>query len=371
MATRCTRKLLRRATVSHAATYWKLAVVFLVALLATGCIEWAEGGAPRPGSIQGRAQVEVGGTRFPVNDAQVVASGATNAVTYTGRNGWFQLNRLREGTHTVQLRALHDTYTKSLYVSDSEELHFTVKPAVVFPELFFQLSELKRVYVDANDRLTWDYGELVRWEKSTISVYMDVQSAPYGLDPRIADKYWRELDNWERYLAYQYRFVSTNDPQKADIIVRWIPPGSMWPEVGIARQIAHYANGSLRLVEIEIDVAWADEPGLWEHELAQAMGVGQVNDPKSVMYPYLTKGQRTTLSSTEAAHVRLMYDIPSGQRLVGGGAGMWALAAPARVAGESGVEGDVEGAASGAGFAVEEAAVSGTRTHVLRVAPDW
>lgn len=348
-------------------TYWKLAAVLVIALLATGCIEWAEGGALRPGSIHGQAHVEVGGTRFPLAGAQIVASGATNAVTSTARNGAFQLRWLREGKHTVQLRALHGTYSNSLYVVDREQLHFTVKPTGISPELFFQLSNLKHWYVDDYDRLTWRYGELVRWEKSQISVYMDVEYAPYGFDPRIADSYWRELDNWEDYLAYQYRFVRAHDAERADIVVRWVPEGSMWPEVGVARQIADYQNGSLRRVEIEIDVAWAHVPGLWEHELAQAMGLGHVTDDQSVMYPYLSGGQRTTLSPWEVHHVRLMYDIPSGQRLVGGAAGLAMSPSEPRALG---VATAVVDEANGAPFSVEEAAVSGTRTHVLRVAPD-
>ena len=132
------------------------------------------------------------------------------------------------------------------------------------------------------------------------------------------------------------------------------------------------------------------------------MGLGYVSDQNSVMYPRLalTGPQRRTLSQHEAAHVRLMYDIPSGQRLAGG----WGVrAADATLAGEDefgarGVVGFDGFAADGTGrgrghfarrrgrsgrvvgsrrpepgaglFSAEEAPVSGTRERMLRLAPE-
>lgn len=346
---------------------WKLVVLLVLAVFAAGCSGWVDD-SPRPGSIYGHARVDVGGTTFPLAGVRVVTSGATNVVTRTQRDGRFTLSRLREGMHTVRLQALHGTYTDSLYVQEREELPWTVKPTNISPELFFQVSTLKQVYADASDRIVWDYGELVRWEKKLISVYMDVAGAPFGLDPAVPDAYWKELDRWESYLAYNYRFVRAHDPERADIVVQWVPPQWLWPEVGIARQKAFYSNGALRRVEIEIDVEWADVPGLWEHELAHAMGIGHINDSKSVMYPFLAPGQRTTLSDVEVAHVRLMYDIPSGQRLVGG----WGARVASLAAVETEFEDDImlisDEDWSTPGDIVPTSG-SGTRTHVLRVAP--
>lgn len=353
-------------------------VLLAVAVAAAGCssIEAED----RPGDIFGKAQVNVGGAVFPLSDVRIVVSGATNAVTYTRRDGSFALARLRQGQHTVQLQALHDTYERAVYVQAREQVSFSVTPAGISPALFYQLSGLQRVYVDGSGRITWDAGELVRWEKTQIHVYFDVASAPPGVDLRIVNEYWKEMERWEAYLGYKYRFVRANNPQQADIVVRWVPPNSMWPEVGVARHIARYINGSLKRVDIEIDAAWASYPGLWPHELAHAMGVGHVTDPYSVMYPILSSSQRTTLSPQEAAHVRLLYDVPSGQRL----AGSWgARPADAELdAGEGRRRDQAEDDLLGAGGSwaedelwlvpghVTEEPLSGVRTGVLLVAPD-
>lgn len=285
-------------------------VLLAVAVAAAGC-SWIEA-EDRPGDIFGKAQVNVGGAVFPLSDVRIVVSGATNAVTYTRRDGSFALARLRQGQHTVQLQALHDTYERAVYVQ--------------------------------------------------------------------AREHWKEMERWEAYLGYKYRFVRANNPQQADIVVRWVPPNSMWPEVGVARHIARYINGSLKRVDIEIDAAWASYPGLWPHELAHAMGVGHVTDPYSVMYPILSSSQRTTLSPQEAAHVRLLYDVPSGQRLAGSWGGRPADAE--LDAGEGRRLDQAEDDLLGAGGSwaedelwlapghVTEEPLSGVRTGVLLVAPD-
>lgn len=381
----------------------RLIVLLLFALLTGGCMGWADAGGPRPGTIVGGARVAVGGAVFPLYGATVATSGATNAVTSTDRNGTYMLSRLREGRHQVQLRALHGVYSQSLHVANRERLDWLVKPSSINSNLFFELAALKRVWLDQYDRIHFDYGgELVRWEQTQISVFMDVQSAPYGLPSGVVHTYWQELKRWEQYLAHRYKFVETHDDRRADVVVRWVPPGWFGDQAAITRQVAQYYNGALKRVEIEIDVQWADFPGVWEHEVGHAMGLGYVSDKNSVMYPRLalTGPQRRTLSQHEAAHVRLMYDIPSGQRLAGGW-GVWA--ADATLAGEDefgargvvgfdGFAADEPGAAGvilhgaavdqdgssghgadepGAGlFSAEEAPVSGTRERMLRLAPE-
>lgn len=328
--------------------WWRALALLALALAAAGC-HWLDGG-DRPGMIYGRAQAEVGGVFLPLSDVRVAASGATNAVTHTRRDGGFTLARLNEGPHTVQLQALHGTYHRSVFVHGKHELPFVVKPADISAALFFELSGLKRVDVDDDGRLFWYYGELVRWEKPLVSVYMDLATAPPEVDWRTVEEYRKELERWEAYLGNKVRFTKANSPEKADIYVQWAPPDSMWPQVGVARHTARYVDGSLKRVDIEIDAAWARYPGLWAHELAHAMGVMHVSDPSSVMYPILDGDQRSTLSPREVDHVRLMYDVPSGQRLASG----------LRVAAEGWTEPE----------AVEEERPSGVRTGVLRVAPD-
>jgi Matrixin. len=189
---------------------------------------------------------------------------------------------------------------RSVFVHGKHELPFVVKPADISAALFFELSGLKRVDVDDDGRLFWYYGELVRWEKPLVSVYMDLAAAPPEVDWRTVEEYWKELERWEAYLGNKVRFTKANSPEKADIYVQWAPPDSMWPQVGVARHTARYVDGSLKRVDIEIDAAWARYPGLWAHELAHAMGVMHVSDPSSVMYPILAGDQRSTLSPRES-----------------------------------------------------------------------
>ncbi len=143
--------------------------------------------------------------------------------------------------------------------------------------------------------------------------------------------------------------------------MRWVPPGWFGDQAAITRQVAQYYNGALKRVEIEIDVQWADFPGVWEHEVGHAMGLGYVSDKGSVMYPRLalTGPQRRTLSQHEAAHVRLMYDIPSGQRLAGGW-GVWGRG-DATLAGED--EFGARGVVGFDGFAADEPGAAGVILH--------
>ncbi len=104
------------------------------------------------------------------------------------------------GRHQVQLRALHGVYSQSLHVANRERLDWLVKPSSINSNLFFELAALKRVWLDQYDRIHFDYGgELVRWEQTQISVFMDVQSAPYGLPSGVVHTYWQELKRWEQY----------------------------------------------------------------------------------------------------------------------------------------------------------------------------
>src|SRR5690606_40243551 len=78
-------------------------VLVLLAALTTGCIGWADAGE-RPGSVTGQARVVIGGVSFPVYEAKVAASGATNAVAWTQRDGAYRLTFLRKGSMTCICR---------------------------------------------------------------------------------------------------------------------------------------------------------------------------------------------------------------------------------------------------------------------------
>lgn len=291
------------------------AFIFIAALLLSGCITWAEDGTPR-GGITGRATVTIGGYTFPLAGARVTAPGTYSTVA-TNRNGQYSHTRLPTGRQRVTLRPLHGAYERTVFVQEHRlrTVDWDVHANRLNADKFLQLSGLMDIFVDQRGRMDWDYGDLVRWEKRTVSVYFDETGAPRGLPAGTVQRYIAEMNRWESRLDNRVSFVRTRDEGRADIAVYWVPPDSLGDHAGIAYHRAFYANGALKRVEIEIDVQFAQWPGLWEHEFAHAMGAGHLNDKGSVMYPLLLQHQRATLSPDEWAHVRLLYDIPSGQRL--------------------------------------------------------
>ncbi len=297
----------------------RIAVLLFVALLAAGCeVRWKGewGGGIGDSSVYGQAEVRYDG--FPISGAVVRVDGPARRQTTTTRSGTFSISGLPDGRYTVTLRALHGSYSTSLWVSGVGTVNWRIEPAGYDRDLFHQISGLKQYYVDSKRRLVWDYGRLVRWEQPVIRVYMDVAAAPHGFNPAWPDIYWKEIERWEDVLKGRVDFRRVYREADADLLVRWQPQGFLGDHAGIARHLAYYENGAIKRVLIEIDVGYGGASGLWAHELAHAMGIDHVTERSSVMYPYMEPGQRTTLSQKEREHVRLMYDIPSGQRLVGG-----------------------------------------------------
>ena len=325
------------------------ALIALLVLVAAGCdFRWKRGdwGHRGDASLYGRVITDPDG--FPLMEAEVRLSGPVERRTNTSRDGAFTLSGLPQGRYTVSLKALHGEYTTSVWLNGAESLTWPVDPPGFDRELFHQLSGLKKYYVDGSGRLTWEYGRLVRWEQRAIRVYLDTAGAPYEFRPEWADLYWHELTSWEGMLKGRVDFVRVYDARDAEIAVYWRPSGFLGDQAGIVRHLAFYENGALKRVQIEIDVEYGGTPGLWAHELAHAMGVDHVTDPRSVMYPWLQPGQRGALSENERYHVRLMYDIPSGRRLSSGY--MSLLALPAGEAGSGGT--------------LEDDAATGYRGHV-------
>lgn len=341
-------------------------VLVTIGLLVSGCVGWTDG-AYYKGAVTGRATARIGRYSFPLMGARIVpAHGYGEA--QTDRNGRYTYRGLEPGHHQVTLQTLHATYNDSVYVPAEQRrpqrLDWNVRPPAIHSETFFFLSGLKNLWVDNKGRYDFDDGELVRWEKSVVTVYFDVDGAPEDFDWGWIDQYWAELNRWHEYVAGRIRFARSWNEPTADIVVRWVPKGSLGEYAGIARHVAYYANGALKRVEIEIDVAYGHLRGLWAHEFAHAMGVGHVQDEDSVMNPYLRPGQRTTFSPQEVEHIRLMYDIPSGVRLSAGGH-YFALDSKQGL--------DQDGALGDEGHAVEAetGTFSGRREHVLFLAPDW
>jgi len=337
----------------------RLVWLLIVLLLAAGCkVRWEGEWGFGSGSVHGSATLRHDG--FPLAGAEVRLDGPTRRTTTTSRSGTFSFSGLPEGHYTVTLRALHGTYSTTLRVGGADVLHWRVEPAGYDRELFYQISGLKKYYVDGSGRLVWDYGRLARWEQPVIRIYMDVAAAPHGFDPAWPNLYWNEVSRWEDMLRGRIEFRRVYSAQDADVVVRWQPRGFLGDQAGVARHLAYYENGAIKRVLIEIDVGYGHYAGLWAHEFAHGMGIDHVTDAASVMYPWLESGQRTTFSSKERDHVRLVYDLPSGQRLAGGW-GMAVMSGPFE-------EGD--GAAPFGGPPVEGAGIDGDDGPGSTLEPD-
>src|SRR5690606_27275363 len=135
-------------------TAWLIVIV----LLAAGCdVRWERGGSKYGGgSVYGQAAVRFDG--FPIAGAQVTIHGPAWRQAVTSRNGTFTIRDIPEGRYTVTLQALHGSYSTSLWVSDASTLNWRIEPAGFDRELFYQISGLKRYYVDASGKLAWDHG---------------------------------------------------------------------------------------------------------------------------------------------------------------------------------------------------------------------
>lgn len=302
-------RLVRKRVVSFVA-------LTAIAALVAGCdVGWPQ---ERWGSASVRGKAMLRSDGLPVAGAQITLDGPVRRQVTTSRSGVFTLAGLPEGRYSATLRALHDSYTRPLWVQGDQVVNWWLEPISYDRELFYQISGLKEYYADGSGRLTWDYGQLVRWEKDLVRVYLDELGAPYGYHPSWPDHYWQEVRRWESILKGRITFRRVYRAGDADLILVWQPQGFLGDHAGIARHLAYYENGALKRVQIEIDVAYGDRFELWAHELAHGMGVGHVTDPRSVMYPWLEHAQRNTFSQTETAQVRLMYDLPSGQQLSGG-----------------------------------------------------
>lgn len=294
-------------------------------------------------NISGQAELDALGA--PVVGAYVFFNGPVDRRVETTRSGKFQVY-LPSGTYDVKVWTLHDdTYQTRMTVRENGVVDLTLRLKSWYQEkLFYALSGMTRYYMNG-DYLDWDHqGELVRWEQKRVYVYFDTYNAPT----------WKAEDWAKMYLAYlrstwessildgRITFERVFSSGQADIVVRWVEAGSLWPHGAITRHVRYHNNGSLDRVQIEIDEDYGSAKEIWAHELARAMGVGASYDKSSLMYPALESDQRIDLSPTEKRHIQLMYDVPSGLRH-----GTWVLGMAATSDGGEGGSALTEAPSSG------------------------
>lgn len=306
---------------------------------------------PTPELYRVTGEVTLAGTNLPLHNAELRFVGPWHRTVTTNRSGTFSL-QLAEGAYTVELRTVHGTYTRSIYVDKASHVTWDVQPTGLNIELLYQLSGIREVFWNsATQTVEWRPGELNRWEQSLIRVNFDYMNSTPGAQPHWADQYWTEMLSWQQLLGGRVLFTQVSNPAQADIVVTWVPAGFLGNQVS-SRQLQYYENGALRRVTIQIDVRFWDDAALWVHQMAHAMGLSYINDAASVLYPlHLPNTQRATLSIPERDHARIIYDLPSGLRPLGG-FGIQSL--------------DVtEGSASDMPLEVTQSRYSGYRGHIV------
>lgn len=318
-----------------------------------GSIEW-EWKGPR-NDVRGYVKLyELGA---PMTDARVFFNGPINRSTTSRRSGAYSIT-LPNGTYDVTVSTLHHDYTRRVTILNDQVLDLVLPaPGWFDRELFYWLSGIRQIDADGRAR---DIGEMARWEQSKVRIFFDTLNAPWGVPATTwANQYFAHIrGTWRDLLKDSIIFEQVYSGTYADVVVAWVPAGSL--DVGpdyrrVATKSAYYwSDGSLERVRIWIDEEFATVPGIWEHEWAQAMGIGYSNDPKSLMYPELRSNQRTYFSTSEIRHIRLIYDLPSGLTK----SHVWSMSAD-----EGAEDEDAEGQLP----ALVEAASSGYAGHIRTV----
>lgn len=313
----------------------KLLLLLSLVFVLTGCsffgsIEW-EWKGPQA-NVNGKVVLRDLGA--PFSDARIFFNGPVNRSVTTRRSGRYAID-LPAGTYDVTVRTLHDDYQTQIRVSagGSEIVDLAFWANSWFDKAtFYSLSGIRRWEFAGNHLVYTDDGELARWEQSEVRVYFDTSRAPVPTwrAEQWADDYFEHIRRtWRPLLKDSIAFERVYSSNLADVVVEWVPAGSLVYGEGIrvAVQSFYYReNGALRNVRIKIDEDWATARGLWEHEWARAMGIGYIDDRYSLMYPEMwSSSQRTVFSNKEARHVQLIYDLPSGLSRYN----VWSMAAEA------------------------------------------
>lgn len=285
-----------------------LATLILLAVFISGCSFYGSVRVEvRRHSVSGVVTLSDIGTALA--NTEVFFNGPMDRRVVTDRHGRYSVH-LAEGWYNVTVRTLHGDYSDRVKVSGSQVTNLPVKTSWYDRELLYALSGMTRYEIADWGGLTSSPGQLVRWDRSTVKVYFDTRNAPWNAPSGWAEAYLADVQKWYSRLGGRIRFERTYSDLNADVVVQLVPAGYFGN--GIAQHVWHAYNGVLEGARIWIDVAYAKDRDLWEHEWAHAMGVYHSFDQRSVMYPAVLDNQRLSLSSNEERHIQLMYDLPPG-----------------------------------------------------------
>lgn len=228
--------------------------------------------------------------------------------TVTTDDGYYALNGLHSGQRQIVVDALFNTVTVTAEVYGGQTSSLDIR--VPFDQVTFAYFDelVQRQGTNGSRRATmrWPIGK-------SIAVYFDQASAPDGYTSAHREAAWSAVTEWPGLIGGGVISVYEVDfEDAADVIVRWVPPGSLGgTTIGLCT-ISYNTDYEVYQAQIKLDVSYTGQllRSLMLHEFGHTLYLGHSPDDRDIMYPRLQAGV-TTPSDRELEATRILYSIPT------------------------------------------------------------
>lgn len=308
------------------------ALAILVGLTASGCLF----SRPQPRPSAGEAAL-VGtltyGDWAHLVEASVQLNGPRQVSTMTNEAGHFEFLSLSKGVYDVTVSVVAASQTRRVSLDGIEEARWRFPlPEHFDRDRFRALANIRPWVADGkNGVIRWHRDMPTRrWRLDrTVRVYFESDPTA-GCQFAWTSMAMSELGEWSDRLAGRIAFERTLNPNSAHLFGFCVPSGELgngvvgyavtwrgydldfdpdFDDVGghLPRDSVYTELGAFFVV-----AGYSGERPLIAHELAHVMGMGHVNDPGSLLYPYLTPNSPSKLSPQEVEYAQALYSIGSG-----------------------------------------------------------